>query len=235
MDYKKIFQNKSDEEIIDLLESDKESINYDSKVSILQLIEERNILAGDDPRVLALKRSLENEEEKIRSLEYLRNLGFKHQKEDNALKIVRSRSAKFIDLLGSVIGFIGMLMFVPAFDKWRAIYETGLEILPLIFAVILTILGILGMMLFFKCATRFFEFAGFEILKEPMGGVKLSIRQDFKLNRYEIPRENLFVNKESSSTSLMYAHGNVESVLMSTHGGLRLEKTIFYLKSELTK
>ncbi|ELR73855.1 hypothetical protein C900_00019 [Fulvivirga imtechensis AK7] len=232
MNYKKVFFNKSNEELLELLEHDEGTINYSAKLSLLDLLKERKIIDEDDPRVIAIKQSLQVEEDKIKDLKYLHNMGFKIHAADGQVKIVRSGMAKFVDLLGAFLGFLLMLVFIPAFGRWREIFDTGMEIMPLVFAIVLSVIGLLGLMLFQKGAARFIDHLGFEILKDG-SAIRVSRLTGFKLNKFDVAPNALFVEKNDGNVSLVCDSNDTRFALITTHGGPRFEKTIYYLKSEL--
>lgn len=224
MNYKNIYKEKSPEELLSILDNF-ENLNYEGKSLLHSWLSESELNNYDSSKLSQLKASIEAEDNQINALFYLKNLGLKAEESINEILIKRTSTAKTVDFTGVLIGVGLMLTLLLAFDNWTLIYENGVDILVLVFAVVFTIIGMLGLMLFSKTLSRFIEFRTFQIKKSDKG-LTFEIRHDLKNMKYEVSKADVIIENISNITYLsIMADGEKISILTSNEGRV-LQQTL---------
>ncbi|MDH5367239.1 MAG: hypothetical protein OEW67_09650 [Cyclobacteriaceae bacterium] len=233
MNYANIYKEKTHKEIFLILESI-DKLSYEAKTALYKYLQEnkRGIEVSSE-KLDELKKSYQLEEEDINSLNYLSNLGFKIIGTMNDFKIIRTRSAKLVDIVGAVIGIVLLLVLKLAIGQWQKIVYNGFEILDLIFGIIFTIVGIFGLILFTKTLYRFVDYFSFKINKK---GSKITICriEDLKRKTYQIDNSSIMIATEEGVTTVSFVANDHQQVnLLSSSGGRVLQNTLTRLGNVL--
>jgi len=164
MDYRKVFYEKSDDELLKLL-SDHNQMNLEAKYSLVEIIQDRKIDA--DPSLMKeLHNDINEEYEKVNRMEYVSYLGFRIDKENNKVIIRRSGQFKFANWIGVLIGLLLSFTLVSAITKWSQIITEGGGVVDVVIGVIFVVIGVFGLVLLLKCLSRIMKNWGFKIEKE---------------------------------------------------------------------
>lgn len=232
MNYANIYKEKTPKEISLILENIDE-LSYEAKTALYKYLQvNKSGIEVSSEKLGELKKSYQLEEEDINSLKYLSNLGFKIIGTMNDFKIIRTRSAKFVDITGAVIGIALLSVLKLAIGLWQKIVYNGFEVLDLISGIIFTIVGIFGLILFTKTLYRFVDYSSFKINKK--GSIITICRmEDLKRKTYQIDNSNVMIDTEEGITTVSFVANDQQMNLLSSNGGRVLQNTLTRLGNVL--
>lgn len=225
MNYINIYKEKEPEEIKIILEGIDE-LSYEAKTALHQfLLEKPEGLEVNNEQLEELKTSYQAEDDDINSLKYLPNLGFKIEGGMNELSLKRTKSARFVDIIGIIVGIALLMVMIPAIGYWQKIISEGVDMLTLVWAIINSIIGVFGLVLFTKALYRFIEYSSFLIQKQ---GSMITIRKMEDLNRrtYQVDKSDISIETPDGTTLLSFVVNNQKINLLSSSEGRVLQNTL---------
>jgi len=225
MNYYENFKGLTDDELARVLRDSE--LNYDARLQLRKILQERE----DDvftAELEELNNHLNQEHEDVKSLKYLKNIGFDHYEMDGRLEIRRSKTTRWIDILGLVLGILLCLLFAyGAFTGWQGIYQNGLTAGRLIGAFINTGLTVTGVLLIVKCLGRLLEFRRFRLIKDPVEGLFVYKHAPKGLVSGKISPDDIEFTSHDGQYAITYTPQNREPVqLIYTSAGPRSKATL---------
>lgn len=226
--YTEKFKKLIDKELVELL-SDFESLNSDAKEALYDLINDKPALQNENYN--ALKAEVEYTKLKLYRLEYLRNLGFKAQFNEEIIRISRSKSAIITDVVGAILGVCLLLALISAIDNFKTISSIGINGLILLEFVINVSLGLVGFGLFYKTINRLVEYWGFKIVKDDSS---LTISKQGELTVESILSKSTLGLDVFDGGAILYI-GEDKKPLIATRGTPIFVKTLEETYKKLSK
>ncbi len=232
--YNKIFEKKEQPELVDLLRN-RNSLNYNAKKSLHEVIQSDDFFIKNYQNEIGeLKSQIENEDASIASFSYLKYLGFKVIQDKASIKVTRLPLFYFIDVIGILIGALLSGMAYFALPKWLFMYENGVSVVPAVVAVTSSLVMLIGILLVVRSISRYFEFSGFEIVKNN-SGLMIKKRSDVFVDSILVHDSKLGLLETDHELSLVYHNDQGEIVpIIKTRGGMRVRRTLVHLKNLLS-
>ncbi len=218
----------SKQQLVQLMES-VESLNYQALIAIHKRSEELGVQPSE-----SFIKSLEFEKGKIDNLIYLKNLGFKLKGsiELGLFEIVRSTSAKLIDLLTMLVG-VCFIFFLPlTWNSITLIINDGLSFSTLVSLIATLTIGILGITLFSKAVNRIAEYWNIGIIKDSNGLIIRKSGKEYVESR--LGSDFLDVSYGENKTVLNYIVNEEKVSLINSVGGVKQKLTIERLQKLLS-
>lgn len=231
--YSKIFKQKERTDLIDLL-SNRRAMNYDAKSALFELINTDEFFNSKyGTEINDLKAEIEEEDASIASFDYLKYLGFKIFRDENNIKITRLSQFYLVDLMGILIGGLLAGMAYFAWPEWNYIYQNGMSVVPVVMAVVSSVISLIGVLLVIRCISRYFEYAGFEIIKNA-SGLRIKKRNDVFVDSILVHESKLDLLETNHDISLVYHNDRGEAIpIIKTKGGMKVRRTLVHLKDLL--
>lgn len=191
-----MYQEKTDQEIIDLLKIHKK-LTFSAQLKLRDELNQRNLKTETSE----LENTIQKKISEIKNLEYLKDLGFESQKIGDSIVVTRSSKAILMDIISSIlgiffcligifgiIGIIGSFIGDNEFSLFGFLIESGM-----------VGLGITGIKLL-NGIKRLIDFSGFELLNTN-GTIILKKRFDLKL--VEIQKNSSLLDLEKQADRLI--------------------------------
>lgn len=225
--YRAKFEQLDNSELLELA-SNPSDLNLEAKYSIFQLLSDRDV---SNDEYSGLVDSIQEYNESIDDLTYLRNIGFAHKQEDGSLVISRSTKANAWDIVGVVLGFILMLSLGSALNTWKTIMFDEFDANLLFGAALNSFIGLLGFFLFYKGLNRFIEYSGFRIIS---GDGFLSInKQGVSTIESSLTKSDLYF-EEDENKAVIGIHSKEKTPLITTSENFIFKATLKSLYDKLS-
>ncbi len=201
--YSKLFENKELPEIKNIIDNT-ESLTYEAKLALQKIITEKysdnNYISSE--KIQNLNSSLESDDNNIKSLRYLNYIGIDLFKENDKITVRKSNSAKIRDFWGIFLSSF-MIIFLLLSIYYRAkFFLSEFQLSGFISAIIITSIGILGLILFLKTLDRITFYKDFFITKTN-DNIIINQKHNKDLNRKRFP----------TSSKLYIQHSDNEDII----------------------
>lgn len=226
MNYKATFEEKTDRELSQMLAS-VDDMNYDALKALYEVIKERKGYGYDQEWFGRLEKRLQGETDAIQSLKYLKNLGFELNDTGAELKLTRAKLARRVDVVALVVGFLMSLCLIGAITTWQGIFNGEVAFASIMVALILSVLGSIGLALLIRAVNRIMEYRGFELVRSGKN-VILRKTQDLATRKYDLTTDSLaLLSQDKSLQYVAKLSGSDETVpIITVRGGLYKQATL---------
>ncbi len=178
---------------------------------------------------------LAEEEKKIRSLKYLKNMGFTMFQLQDSIVIKRYTWSNFIDVVGILLGLIFMFALVPAVQTWRTVFTEGLTSGGFFMALIVSGLGVVGIGLLSRSLIRFTELRDFKLVirgKNEFTKLELFKRMSWKRQYLLLDPESITYEEDEEGARLVTWQEGRKIHLFQTEGAYQTRETLKLLKEK---
>ena len=201
-----MYAAKSQAELLELLHIERK-LTFSSKLLLLKELDKRGML--DESNLL--HQSIDKYVSEIEDLAYLKNIGFKADREGNGLKITRTFWAILIDviavLLGVVFCFVGLMGVGALINSFTDESAMNMGIFASI--AVELVLGYFGIK-FLSGFDRLVNLSNFE-LTSTGGLVRLKRRFDYKTKVIEEKAENLKMSISGDTMKMFLGESEIMS------------------------
>ncbi|MFK8058474.1 MAG: hypothetical protein AB8B78_00110 [Polaribacter sp.] len=194
-----MYKEKTDRELIEILKIQK-SLTFESQLNLKEEFNKRDTIID----ISDLKNSINEKIMKIKNLDYLKNLGFQFENNNNSIKIFRTTKAIVVDVLGIIFGILlcviavyGLIGIISSLKN-----ENEFNILSLIIQVGMIALGFVGIG-FLNGLKRLIDYSDFE-LSNTNGLVTLKKRVDVKILETQKNEDSFQLKKGSELLTLQF-------------------------------
>ena len=196
-----MYIKRTNSELIEILYQ-QSLLTFESQLSLREEIKKRDIQVDLSP----LETSISNKLTQIKNLEYLKDFGFKADKNSDGITVTRTNKAFFTDVIAIVLGVIVFLIGIYGCINLVFTFINGDELDVFTLAYKFAIAGCIFIGIgFFSGLKRVFDYSGFE-LTNFNGLITLKKRFDLKLEEIKANASELFV--ETDEDTLFLKLGN---------------------------
>lgn len=196
-----MYIKRTNSELIEILYQ-QSLLTFESQLSLREEIKKRDIQVDLSP----LETSISNKLTQIKNLEYLKDFGFKADKNSDGITVTRTNKALFTDVIAIVLGVIVFLIGIYGCINLVFTFINGDELDVFTLAYKFAIAGCIFIGIgFFSGLKRVFDYSGFE-LTNFNGLITLKKRFDLKLEEIKANASELFV--ETDEDTLFLKLGN---------------------------
>lgn len=211
-----LYKNHTDREVVAVLDQSAK-LTYDAQLNLLQELKIRKLHVATN----GLENHIQEKEEAIHSLAYLKDLGFAYDAYEHSIKIVRSTWAIFMDVVSVVIGTILFLAGLIYFWMLMAMFFGDNAFTPTkLFTYCLMITtGLIG----FKMLSgihRFLDYFSFSLVQS---GASVSVDKGDVKGTQQIPVSDLKIVPEEGD--LVLFAGAIE-IMRCTEDNLVHKRTL---------
>jgi hypothetical protein len=220
-----IYIKRTNSELIEILYQ-QSLLTFESQLSLREEIQKRDIEVDLSP----LETSISNKLTQIKNLEYLKDFGFKAEKNSDGITVKRTNKAMFTDVTAIILGVIVFLIGVYGCINLAFTFINGdeLDVFTLAYKFAIAALVFIGFS-FFSGLKRVFDYTGFE-LSTLNGIITLKKRFDIKLEEIKATAADVFV--ETDDETLFLKLGN-QTIFTSNAENLVQTLTLKELAKEL--
>ena len=213
-----LYKNHTNREVVAVLEQSTK-LTYDAQLNLLQELKARGLPVATN----VLENHIQEKEEAIHSLAYLKDLGFKYEEEigSKAVKVTRATKAKVMDVVSIVLGAILFLVGLVYFWMLMAIFfgDNEFTLSKLFTHCLMIAAGMIG----FKMLSgihRFLDYFSFSLVQS---GTLVSVDKGGVKGTQKIPVSDLKIVPEEGDL-VLYA-GAIE-IMRCTEDNLVHKRTL---------
>ncbi|SEK77224.1 hypothetical protein SAMN04488008_102132 [Maribacter orientalis] len=196
-----MYIKRTNSELIEILYQ-QSLLTFESQISLREEIKKRDIQVDLSP----LEASISSKLTQIKNLEYLKDFGFKADKNSDGITVTRTNKALFTDVIAIILGVIVFLIGIYGCINLAFTFINGDELDVFTLAYKFAIAGCIFIGIgFFSGLKRVFDYSGFE-LTNFNGLITLKKRFDLKLEEIKANASELFV--ETDEDTLFLKLGN---------------------------
>lgn len=192
-----MYIKRTNSELIEILYQ-QSLLTFESQLSLREEIKKRDIQVDLSP----LETSISNKLTQIKNLEYLKDFGFKADKNSDGITVTRTNKALFTDVIAIVLGVIVFLIGIYGCINLVFTFINGDELDVFTLAYKFAIAGCIFIGIgFFSGLKRVFDYSGFE-LTNFNGLITLKKRFDLKLEEIKANASELFIETDEETLYL---------------------------------
>ena len=192
-----MYIKRTNSELIEILYQ-QSLLTFESQLSLREEIKKRDIQVDLSP----LETSISNKLTQIKNLEYLKDFGFKADKNSDGITVTRTNKALFTDVIAIVLGVIVFLIGIYGCINLVFTFINGDELDVFTLAYKFAIAGCIFIGIgFFSGLKRVFDYTGFE-LSTLNGLITLKKRFDVKLEEIKANASELFIETDEETLYL---------------------------------
>ena len=196
-----MYIKRTNSELIEILYQ-QSLLTFESQISLREEIKKRDIQVDLSP----LEVSISSKLTQIKNLEYLKDFGFKADKNSDGITVTRTNKALFTDVIAIILGVIVFLIGIYGCINLAFTFINGDELDVFTLAYKFAIAGCIFIGIgFFSGLKRVFDYSGFE-LTNFNGLITLKKRFDLKLEEIKANASEIFV--ETDEDTLFLKLGN---------------------------
>lgn len=202
-----MYKEKTDRELIELVKI-QNKLTFESQLSLKSEFDTRDI----DIDILELENSIDEKTKKIKNLDYLKEIGFQLENNNDYLKISRTTKAMLIDLLAIFLGFLFCCVGFYGISGIIGDYSNEVDFNTALFVVRVMMIGIgyIGLK-FLNGIKRLIDFSDFELIKIKEI-ITLKKRFDISISQIEINKSLIYLKEENDFIKLKIKETDVLSV-----------------------
>ncbi len=192
-----LYKKHTNRELLSIFK-ERRKLTYEGKIQLKEEALSRNLAVDIDD----LNNDIIKESEAIKNLEYLKDLGYRLTGTEDAVRVVRTVSAKIFDvvaiILGAILSYYGLVRLIKIiFDFFS---DKPFDLTAFLMDGFIVVLGYIGfkMLSGFK---RLIDHMGFELLSEG-GVVRLKKRFDIALVEKEFIAEDVSIKESGGEIAL---------------------------------
>ncbi|MEH6514309.1 MAG: hypothetical protein V7734_14540 [Maribacter arcticus] len=192
-----MYIKRTNSELIEILYQ-QSLLTFESQISLREEIKKRDIKVDLSP----LETSISSKLTQIKNLEYLKDFGFKVEKNSDGITVTRTNRALFTDFTAIVLGVIIFLIGIYGCINLAFTFINGdeLDVFTLAYKFAVSSLVFIGFS-FFSGLKRVFDYTGFE-LTTINGLITLKKRFDVKLEEIKASAADVFVETDDETLFL---------------------------------
>ena len=196
-----MYIKRTNSELIEILYQ-QSLLTFESQISLKEEIKKRDIQVDLSP----LEASISSKLTQIKNLEYLKDFGFKAEKNSDGITVTRTNKALFTDVIAIILGVIVFLIGIYGCINLAFTFINGDDLDVFTLAYKFAIAGCIFIGIgFFSGLKRVFDYTGFE-LTNFNGLITLKKRFDLKLEEIKANASEIFV--ETDEDTLFLKLGN---------------------------
>lgn len=202
-----MYKEKTDRELIELVKI-QNKLTFESQLSLKSEFDTRDI----DIDILELENSIDEKTKKIKNLDYLKEIGFQLENNNDYLKISRTTKAMLIDLLAIFLGFLFCCVGFYGISGIIGDYSNEVDFNTALFVLRVMMIGIgyIGLK-FLNGIKRLIDFSDFELIKIKEI-ITLKKRFDISISQIEINKSLIYLKEENDFIKLKIKETDVLSV-----------------------
>lgn len=188
-----MYKEKTDKELIEICNAHK-NLTFQSQLNLRDELNHRNMIEN----LSSLENTIELKINEIDNLKYLKDIGFRAEKNGNSIKITRNPmaiitdvTAVFLGVILLVVGLYGVMRFLSS-----VLSESDFNFFAMVMDLAMIALGNLGIK-FLNGLKRLIDFSGFELIRSKEI-VILKKRFDVKLVELKKSITNLNLEKQAN-------------------------------------
>ncbi|TLP82802.1 hypothetical protein [Maribacter sp. ACAM166] len=222
-----MYSNRIDNELIGILKRHS-LLTFESQLNLKDELEKRAIAVDTTHLENAISQKLIE----IKNLDYLKDFGFKAERNQDGITVRRTNKAMITDIVGIILGVFVFLVGIYGCINLVLTFMNGdeLDVFTLGYKFAMAALVFIGIS-FFSGLKRLFDYTGFE-LSNRSGTITLKKRFDVSLEEIKATASDIFLDSEEDTLYLKL--GN-QTIFTSNADNLIQTITLKELTKELKR
>ncbi|WP_157491766.1 hypothetical protein [Maribacter thermophilus] len=193
-----MYSSKTDKELLELLEQ-YSMLTFESQLILKTEIEKRKLSEAD---VSGLERAISEKLQRIKNLEYLKDLGFNASSNGESVVVKRSKNAVLTDIFSVILGLVLFFIGINGVIDLVFTFINGDELDVFTLAMKLAVASLIFIAIsFFSGVRRLLDYWGFE-LSNLEGVITLKKRFDVQLEEMKGSASELLLEQQEDNLGL---------------------------------